>query len=52
MMNGVKALLSIFLFLCICIPVEGGAGYTVVVSRATHALEDWQPVVVREYDGR
>lgn len=45
MMNGVKALLSIFLFLCICIPVEGGAGYTVVVSRATHALEDWQPVV-------
>ena len=33
MMNGVKALLSIFLFLCICIPVEGGAGYTVVVSR-------------------
>ena len=45
MMNGVKALLSILLFLCICNPVEGGAGYTVVVSRATHALEDWQSVV-------
>ena len=45
MMNGVKALLSILLFLCICTPVEGGAGYTVVVSRATNALEDWQSVV-------
>ena len=45
MLHGVKALLVVFLSLWICGPVEGGAGYTVVVSRATNALSDWQPVV-------
>ena len=45
MLHGVKALLVVFLSLWICGPVEGGAGYTVVVSRATNALSGWQPVV-------
>ena len=45
MMHGVKALLVVLLLFCVAAAAEAGAGYTVVVSRATNALSDWQPVV-------